>query len=315
VVAAPDYTVDGLVTSLRNKYVTPASQQLFQDADVVRFLDEEMRADIIPVIESAGSEFFVQNFDIKVTGQASYTIPQRSAGAVLRDVVFVDTQGNEIDMQQLSPVQIKSTFPFGFQLPLYTFGYYVADDQVFLYPQQAINATQYTLRLKIFRRPNNLTLSINCGQITNISGNVLTLGNLPTDWTTGTVFDIIQNFPQFNSIVDGATITNVNSLLTKITLTTVPSGLKVGEWVCPTLMTCVPQLPYEAWSLLVWRGVLTLSDSLGDSQGTQLAEKRYADAKQKLISLIEPRVKGGTKKVVNRNSPYSFGTLGTPFLR
>lgn len=313
--AAPDYTVDGLITSLRNKYVTPQSQNLFENTDVVKLLDEEMRACIIPLITSVTEGYWVQNFDQAVTGAVSYTVPQRTAAGVLRDVVFVDPQGNEIELQQLSPIQIKASFPFGYQLPLYTFGYYIQDDQVFLYPQQATVATQYTLRMKFFRRPNNLTLSVNCGQITNIASNVVTLGNLDATWSASTEFDIIQNYPQFNSIEDGATITNIDTLTNEVTLTSVPTGLAEGMWMCPTLMSNIPQIPYEAFSALIWRGILTLAESLGDSQGSQLAEKRFQDAKISLLQLISPRVKGGTKKIVNRNTPFSFGRTGNGFLR
>lgn len=315
--AAPDYLVDGLVTSLKNKYLTPQSQNTFDDDDIVSLLDEEMRACIVPLVSSVYEEYWVENYDQAVTGAASYTVPQRTAAAVLRDIVFVDTQGNEIDMQQLSPVQIKSTFPFGFQLPLYTFGYYLQNDKVFLYPQQAQNATQYTLRMKFIRRPNNLTLSSNCGQVQSFSSitNIVTLGSLDSTWTTSTTFDIIQNFPQFSAIDEDVAITNINTSTNQITLSSIPSGLAVGMWFCPTLMSCIPQIPYEAFSALVWRGVLTLAESLGDSQGAQLGEKRFQDAKISLLQLMTPRVQGGTKKVVNRNSPYNWGTMGTPFLR
>jgi len=209
--AAPDYTVDGMVSDVRNDYLTPTSQNLFLDTDIVKHLDKAMRTKIIPLLNSVREEYWVNYKDVPVTGQASYTLPQRSSGAMLRDVVFVDGQGNEIELTRLSPVQIKSTFPFGYMLPLYTFGFYLKDDQVVLYPQQAVTATQYTLRMKFLRRPNNLTLAINCGQITAVSSNVITLNNLDSTWKVTDSFDIIQNFPQFNSIADSLTITNINT--------------------------------------------------------------------------------------------------------
>lgn len=312
---APEYTVDDMVDDIKNEYITPTSQNLFQPDDIIKHLDKAQRTKIIPLLNSVREEYWVTRFDQAVTGAVSYTVPQRGSGAMLRDIVFVDGQGNEIELTRLSPVQIKSTFPFGYQLPLYTFGYYIQDDQVFLYPAQAQTATQYTLRMKYLRRPNNLTSVTNCGKITTIASNVLTLDNVDSTWTTSTTFDIIQNFPQFNSISDGATITAVSTLTNQITLSTVPTGLLTGMYVCPTLMSCIPQIPYEMYDILIAAGAMRLARALGDSQGLQLAEKNYEEAAAGFVKLVDPRVQGATKKIVNRNNPFNFGIMGTPFLR
>lgn len=309
----PVYTVDQMVTDLRNKYINPNSQALFQDSDVINLLDSEQRAAIIPIISSVREEFWVVNQDTPVNGSASYTIPQRAAGAVLRDVVFVDTAGNEIDLQQLSPAHIKATFPFGYQLPLYTFGYYWKNDQIVPYPQQTKNATGYTLRMKQLRRPNSLVSSLYCGQIISISGPNLQLSYLDPSWTTSTTFDIIQNFPQFTSIADGATITGMGG--TTITLSSVPSGIAVGMYVCPAGTTCIPQIPYEMYPLLIEYAICSMTASLGDSQGYGIHEKIVAKQRQDFIDLIEPRSQLGTKKIVNRNQPMSFWNFGSPYMR
>ena len=313
--AAPNYTVDEMVNDVRNDYITPQSQNLFLDTDIVKHLDKAMRSKIIPLINSAREDYWVNVFDQPVTGQASYTVPQRSAGAVLVNVVFIDTNGNPIELNRLTTKKISSTFPFGYQLPLYTYGYYVQDDQIFLYPQQAQQASQYKLRMIFMRRPNNLTLVSNCGKILTIASNIITVDNIDPTWTTGTTFDIIQNFPQFNSISDGATITNINTATNQITLSTAPTGLSTGMYLCPTLMSCIPQIPYESYDVLIAAGAARVARALGDSQGSQLAEKNYEEASKDFIKLIQPRVQEATKKIVNRNNPFNFGIMGTPFLR
>lgn len=312
-VAAPGFTVDELVTKLRNRYTTPNSQSLFQETDVISLMDDELRSTIIPIITSAREEFWVKTYDQAITGAASYTIPRAASGAILRDVVFVDNAGNEIDLQQLSPAHIKATFPFGYQLPLYTFGYYWQNDKIMPYPQQAQTATGYTLRMKEIRRPNNLTSVDNCGQVTNIAGNVITLGNVPSDWTTDTTFDIIQNFPQFVAIAEESTITAIGG--TTITLTTVPDDLAEGMWVCPTGMSCIPQMPYEAFGLLIESAIVTMCASIGDSQGSILHEKIRDRYRIDFIELITPMSQLGTMKIVNRNNPMSFWNFGSPFIR
>lgn len=312
-VAAPDYTTDGLITSVKTKYLIPNSQTTFQDADILLFLDEELRSTIIPLISSVRGDYWLTNYDQPVTGAASYTIPVRGAGGILVDVVFVDPNGNEMKLTQLSPSQVSSTQPFGYQLPLYSFGYYIQDDQVVLYPSSAVQATAYTLRQKFLRRPNNLALMADCAQVTAINGSVVTVNAVPSDWTTSVTFDVIQNFPQFKSISDGLGITLISNL--DITLASIPTGLAVGMWLCPTTMSCIPQIPYEAFSLLVQRGIVRLAESLGDTQGSQVAEKRSESLAQGLVRLIAPRVQQGAKKIVNPNNPPSWGGPGSCFLR
>lgn len=314
-VAAPDYTVDQMVTDLKSEYLTPNSQQLFQQTDIINHLDKAMRSKIIPLINSVREDYWVENYDQPVTGADSYTIPQRAAGAILVNVQFLDSANNPIELERLTTKKIASTFPFGYQLPLYSFGFYLQDDQVVLYPQQAVNATGYTLRMIFMRRPNNLTSVTNCGQITNIASSVVTLDNLPSDWSTSTTFDIIQNFPQFKSIDDGATISALSSVALTITLDTVPDGLAEGMYVCPTLTSCIPQIPYEAYDLLIAAGAARIARSLGDSQGTELALKNYEELSKDFVRLIEPRVQQAAQKVVNRNTQWSWGVRGTPFIR
>lgn len=304
-----------MVEDLKNDYLTPNSQNLFQPDDIIRHLDKAMRSKIIPLINSAREDYWIENFDQPVTGAASYTIPQRAAGAILVNVQFLDSANNPIELERLTTKKIASTFPFGYQLPLYSFGYYLQDDQVVLYPQQAVNATGYTLRMIFMRRPNNLTSVTNCGQITNVASNVVTLDNLPSDWTTATTFDIIENFPQFKSISDGATISAIDTLTSSVELNDVPDDIEEGMYFCPTLTTCIPQIPYEAYDLLVAAGAARIARSLGDSQGTELALKNYEELSKDFIKLIEPRVQQASKKLVNRNQQWSWGVRGTPFIR
>lgn len=294
--------------------MNPNTESLFTDADILSILDETQRSYIIPIISSVREEFWVTFNDQSVSGAASYTIPQRAAGAILRDIVYVDSAGNEIELQQLNPSQIKASFPYGQQLPLYTFGYYMKNDQVVPYPADAQTATGYTLRMKELRRPNNLTLSTNCGQITSIASSpTISLSFVDPDWTTSTTFDIIQNYPQFTSISDDQTITAVGS--STIALSSAPTGLAVGMWVSPAKMTPIPQIPYEMFPLLVQQTIVTMANSIGDSQASGLFTKERDLMRKDFTDLIAPRVQGGSKKIINRNAPSNWGNLGGPFLR
>jgi hypothetical protein len=322
----PDYTTDAsaqaLVSSVYRGCLSPNAQNTQQPADIIAFLDQEMRTTILPLVLAAQEEFFVTNYDQPVLqGVTTYTIPKRAAFATWRDVVFVDNNNLEINMSMLSPEYLKLTYPAGGNPPLYVFGFILQNDKIILYPPTLSTPTQYRLRMKVKRRPNNLTETLNCGQVTaiNTGTRVVTLTNVPVTWTTADTFDLIPNSPQFTSLQDDATITLING--NNITFTTLPVdatgafSLKVGDWVCPSQMSCIPQVPYDMFPLLVQRGIIRTLESLGDTQNLQVAERRYADQAADFARTVSPRIDGAPKKIVNRNTPPYWGSYGFPFQR
>jgi hypothetical protein len=322
----PDYTVDGstlaLVSSVYRGCLAPNSQNTLQPADVIAFLDQEMRTTIMPLVLAAQEEFWVTNYDQPVLqGVTQYTIPKRASFATWRDVVFVDTNGLEINMSMLSPEYLKLTYPAGGNPPLYVFGFILQNDQIILYPPTLSTPTQYKLRMKVKRRPNNLTQTANCGQVTNINTgtNAVTVSNVPSTWTTSDTFDLIPNSPQFTSLQDDATITMISGNI--LTFTSLPKdatgtfSLKVGDWVCPSQMSCIPQVPYDMFPLLVQRAIIRVLEALGDTQNLTVAERRYADMAVDFARTVSPRIDGTPKKIVNRNTPPYWGSYGFPFQR
>jgi hypothetical protein len=324
--AQPDYTVDGstlaLVSSVYRGILSPNSQNTLQPEDIIAFLDQEMRTTIVPLVLAAQEEFWVTNYDQPVLQNVyNYTIPKRAAFATWRDVVFVDPNRNEINMSMLSSEYLKLTYPAGGNPPLYTFGFILQNDQIILYPNTAGTPTQYQLRMKIKRRPNNLTQTANCAQVTaiNTGTNEVTVTAIPDGWTTSTLFDLIPNSPQFTSLQDDATITSI--VLNVITFTSLPLtaaglfALKVGDWVCPAQMSCIPQVPYDMFPLLAQRAMIRSLEALGDTQNIQVAERRYQDMAADFARTVSPRIDGTPKKIVNRNTPGYWGRGGFPFSR
>src|SRR4029077_10349494 len=203
----PDYTVDGsslaLVNSVYRGVLSPNSQNTLQSVDIIAFMDQEMRTTIVPLVLAAQEEFWVTNYDQPVIQNVfNYTIPKRASFATWRDVVFVDNNNNEINMSMLSPEYLKLTYPAGGNPPLYTFGFILQNDQIILYPNTSGTPTQYRLRMKIKRRPNNLTETTNCAQVVaiNTGTKVVTVNAVPAGWAATDTFDVIPNSPQFTSL-------------------------------------------------------------------------------------------------------------------
>jgi hypothetical protein len=335
----PNYTTDGssvaLVASVYRGCLAPNAQNALIPTEIIAFLDQEMRTTIVPLVLAAQEEFWVTNFDQPVlTGVHNYTIPKRAAFATWRDVVFVDPNKMEINMSMLSPEYLKLTYPAGGNPPLYVFGFILQNDQIILYPNSLPTPTQYRLRMKIKRRPNNLTETTNCAQITNINTGTgqVTVNLVPTGWATTDTFDIIPNSPQFTSLRDDQTISAVvGNVLTFSSpgvdpftgqpLSALPTNpetgaftTKIGDWICPSQMSCIPQVPYDMFPMLVQRGIIRVLEALGDTQNLTVAERRYADMAVDFARTVSPRIDGTPKKIVNRNAMH-FWHSGFPFQR
>lgn len=329
--AAPDYTVDfsgtqgstatSLVASAVRRTLAPLAAASLKAGDIITMLDDEMKSAVIPLVLAAQEEFFIQNIDTAVLANVyNYTIPSRTATAALRDVVFVDANGMEINLSQLSPEYLKLTFPAGGNPPLYVFGFTLVNDQVKLWPPNGGTPTQYTLRMKIRRRPNNLTATANCGQVTNINSGtkVVTLANADTTWTAATTFDVIPNAPQFTSRQDDQAITALSVPAGgpyTLTFSSIPTGLAVNDWVCPATMSPIPQIPYDMFPLLAQRGAIRILEAVGDTQNLTIAERRYQEMAADFARTVSPRILGTPKKLVNRNTYAGWGNFGFPFMR
>lgn len=314
---AIDYTVDktdlSIVDSVQAHPLMPLSANTLTEARIIEFLDEDMRSTVLPLVLAAKEEFYVQNYDQTPTaGVYNYTIPRRAAFATWRDIVWVDPLGNEIAMTELAPEYVKISYPVGNLPPIYTFGFVLQNDHIILWPPNSTVPTQYQLRMKIKRAPNHLTPVSNCAQVTAVtpgSSQVTLDGNGDTTWTTSLTFDTIPNYPQFTSLGDDLTISAINQVTptaTVLTFDDYPTGIAVGDWVCPATLSPIPQIPYDMFPVLIQRGVIRCLESLGDTQNLQVAERRYQDMAADFARTVSPRIEGTRKALVNRTANFGW---------
>ena len=121
------------------------------------------------------------------------------------------------------------------------------------------------------------------------------------------VFDAINQYPPFQSRGDDLSITLINGY--QVTLSSVPSGLAVGDWLCPARMSCIPQIPYEFFPLLVEMTVADLSEGLDMSQLLAAANAKIQNWSDNATALVKPRATGSPRKIINRDN-FSRGGYG-----
>lgn len=295
------YIVDNLVQSLKLRGLPPASQQTFSTDGFIQVLSEEMMTNIVPLIDSVSEEYFVTNYDITFDPNISvYAIPPRAVGGKLRDVVFVDTTNNEINLPRLRPEDIKSRSQFIRYQPA-PWGFYLKDNSVILFLGQTPNtqAGFPILRLKFFRRPNILTASTKAAQILAVSGNIVTVNAVPSIWSNLDTFDIIKGDQAFTTRGDDLTITGITG--NNITFSALPSSVIAGDWVALANYSPIPQIPVEAHLLLAQYATAKILEAMGDASGMSAALGKAEQMKQQFMQIITPRVEGSVIKLVSRS--------------
>ncbi len=302
--------VDSLAAKVNLKMLNPISQNTYQLADIVDMMNDDLSLVIVPLLKKAQQDYFVYNVDVTiVNGKSDYTMPPRAVGNALRDVVLVDSAGNEVALNNLMREYIKVQFPFNFVPSIWSFGQYVTANEINLYNTLIQSYTAYSLRFITERRPGLLTLSTDCGQITAITGNVLTLSSVDTTWTTADKFDIINQNPPFQSRGDDLTISLISGQ--QVTVDDLPSSVQKGDWFCPAMMSCIPQIPFELFPLLTELTVAALGEGLDMSQLIATAKAKIEAYGQNGSALSRPRVTGSPKIIINKDGMgRGFGGMG-----
>lgn len=310
-IPSPYQLVDDCVLSVYRNTALPNSQITYQQADIIAFLNEEQQTTISALVQSIREAYWIQYYNVTIQPNvSSYTVPTRCIMGGLQDIVLVDNSGNEIEIAQLAPEQQKVA-PFYSFVPIASMrGMYARDDTFNIYPITFPYPSGFIIRFKYARRPSVLVASSYCAQIltVNSSTKVVTVGAVPAGWTANsTIVDVINNLPQFTSQADDNLITNISG--TSITLTSLPSTVVAGQWLCPQGTTCVPQLPFELYPLLINAACLRVFTSMQNANGFNTMAKVVAAQMDDAKTLLTPRWKGQSKKIVNKNVAWPLSSL------
>lgn len=295
---AIDYTTSELINRIKRKITVPTSQNFFLPDNIVSYASDTLQGTVVGMIISVMEDFFVTQTDTPVvSGTSEYRMPQRAVGGMLRDVVMVDVNGNEVDVPRIQPEVVKTgafTRNGG-----YLAGILVRDDKVILVPteQPFLNMT---LRFKWMRRPNDLIITSKAGKIVavNVGANQVTLQSTPSFFTTSMTYDIIRGTPIFTSEGDDLTVTNISG--NTVTFSVLPSGTTVGSYLSEAGTSPIPQIPYEAHQALAALTAATMLDATGDKKNAEVIDAKGRDLIDTFLKTVSPRVEGLGNKVNNR---------------
>lgn len=307
---ALDYTTTKLLATVRLLPLMPAVQGLFTDDNLLTILTFEMASKIVPMMDNQSEEYGVYIEDIPyTTANTTYPIPSiRATASKLRSLSFLDSNNNEIRIPRLRPEDIMSNVnSTGLAINPALWGFYLQNNSIVLYLGSATGSSSSfkALRIRYIRQPNELIAVSEAAQVSNIAGNVITVTNVPSTYSTTVVYDFIMGTPGFDSLLDDATCTDITGLT--MTFTEVPDGLKKGDWICLSSQAPVAQIPYfPGYDLLLQLGAAKCLEIHGDTQGFNIAMSQASDMKTYFISVLTPRVDGNVIRLTTPNALYGW---------
>lgn len=336
------HDVSSLLYNVKLFQSLPDSQVAFTDQDLVILMNYELQNTITPLVLELKEEHLVVtkifDFSNQSTSQITFDIPSEATGLRLRYVNYVDQNGYFYNLPRLAPETIASYGNWGaWNNTMFAgtmsnfFGYFIQGNQIKFYPQNILNNS--IIRFTYHRRLNDLCLTTDAGQITEINGDYVTVANVNTTWNTGTFVDCISQNPPYYFVTDldnnGANLDNFESpsTLTSIGLVNVsgttlqfPAGLAnyltVGDWISTSgTSPFIQYLPQEVEGALIQVTSIKVLEALEDTEGQKNAIAKYQQMTNDLKTMLSPRVEGAAKKLYNPNSILSSSRArGTRFI-
>lgn len=301
-----------LIRSIKVRAMIPENQVTFSDEDFLRFATEELQNSMFGEILRHHEDFFLYQEAVPmVANKTRYRIPGRAGGVRLRDVQIQDSGGNRYEMTRID-VQ-DAVYYNNSSAGNLSFAFYIQNNEVVLQPEiRGTIPAGADLIFYFYGRPNDLVLENRGAVVSNINfttGDVV-LESTPTNaqneslFGTSTKLDIISK--DSPHITEKFSISPIAVNLQANTLTFTPSDLpenmQVGDYVNLTGEAFVPQIPAEQHMQLAMRVAMRCLTSLGDLQGYQNIKDELEEVKRNTTAIIDNRVEGAPRKVVNRHS-------------
>lgn len=223
----PWMTSNDLIASVKRKISFPISQNTFTESDILAFANEEMFISQVPSVLQFHEEYFVTFKTVPLqTNLSKYPIPDRATGMKLRDLFWMDQNGNLFEMTRIDEHD-KAFFQLNIGSNQAIHKFYIEGNNVVLTPSVVTGPTG-SLVFVFFLRPNQLvkngrSATIECFNQTIKINNSL-ISPLDTVVINSTYFTAVSTL--------GGSITAIDFLSTNATqITSVGHQLTTGQTI------------------------------------------------------------------------------------
>lgn len=287
-------TTSDFIDGLKRRITMPSNQSLLDDADILAIASDVIETKLVKLLVSSKQNYLLTSEDFPlVAGQAGYDIPYRAVSGGLKDVKYVAGDGSLkdlslVDIEDLQMYATEGATPDGF---------YFQDDQLVLVPTP--ETASGSLRLYYYRTPSRLCLVSAAAQVSNISGDIVTVSSAPATFVAGFDVDFVKTRSLSTALALDASISDVSGTQITFDADVVPSRLVQGDWLAPAFQTPVVPVPDSCLSYLEAMTGVQVLKSIGDYEGSKNLYLEAQDAEKDVVTLLEPRIDGEGDKIVN----------------
>lgn len=292
-------TTAEFLTDLKIRITMPANQVLLTDDDILLRASTIMRVNMTKILKASRQNYMLTETEIPlVSDQRGYDVPYRSVVNGLEDLKYVCA--NNSGIRDLDYITVEDIDMY-LRTNSVVAAWYFQGDQIIVVPVPEDETG--VLRLWYHRQLSKLCQVSEAAQVTNISGNIVTVSNVPASFVAGTTYiDFIKSRSLSIILEQDRLITNIAG--TQLTFNTdeVPTRLIPGDWIAPATFTPVLPMPDETYDYFEGLCGVDCLKAIGDYEGAQMLMQDVKDDEKDVMSLLEPRVDGEPEKIVNYHS-------------
>jgi hypothetical protein len=230
----------------------------------------------------AAEEYLIYQEAIPVTaGNGVYRVPYRSVNTEVRHLWFEDSTGARTRLfgRTIEDVENYTASTVG-----YPDSFYLMGNSLVLLPTPNVGGN---LQIAYPFRPNQLVDQSTCQQVSAVASPTITVPNLPTNFVTGALYDIIDH-RSGNNILYYDMVGTVSG--NSVTFNSAIPNAAVGNWVALAGQSPVPMLPEEGHGLLLETVVMRIEMLRGNAARVKYSGIIIQDARKAWNMLLLNRI-------------------------
>jgi hypothetical protein len=275
------YDTTYLLDMIAKKAAIPQNQSTFDNEEILEVASTAIAEQILPDLLKSRQDFLVVYDDITPTQKASdnyewIRIPYRSVG---QSIISLCDPENDVEIDQ--------TY------------YWVEGNKVYI---DGNSLSEYRVRYHL--RPSQLVETSSVGEIKSINRNTgeISVSSRPIGFTTALTYDFVKSAAGFDILARDLTCSSFPSVTGMIfTVADIPDELAVGDYVCLSDQSPVPQIPIEWFPFLASYTAASLLESLGDVAAAQKIESKLGTLRSNALNMVSPRVQNKSKPIIPRS--------------
>ncbi len=285
-------------------------------AKLCMLADDDLQSYVFPAVVAVREEYGVVVSDQDITANISaYAIDPRAHAGRLRDVLYVSTTGDVRSLGLIDPEHLGSAYS-ATQTNSEPTDFYLQNGMLHVWPIPSV--TQGTLRQKIFARPGRLVPVDECAEVINVAPAAvpgywqLSFNTpYPEDWgEDNQTVDVIEAIGSFETKAVAATAAWISAGTYYVLTTAFTRDPVIGDWMCLTGTSCVPQVPDLCHPWLRRRTACAILGTRGDRAMMAVEQQKADELEEQILATLKPRVDGEPRHITTPNSPFRAAMRG-----